>query len=152
MTSNPDFSHLDGLKVRPSKQIEFTFERIEGEPILVVRSSGESNKPYLNALLKSGRRSLRKMRGGRMSAEVLAANRDQDRELFARHIVIGWKAETVRNAAGKPVKFSPEACAAFLQALPDDLFDELRVFCGDADNFREEDDLTQEDVEDLAKK
>ena len=151
MTSNPDFSHLSNLKVRPSKQIEFTFERIAGEPALMVRSSSESNKPYLNALLKSGRRALRKMRGGKMSAEVLAANRDQDRELFTKHIVVDWKAETVRNAAGKPVKFSPEACAAFLQALPNDLFDELRVFCGDVDNFREEDDLTREDIEGLAK-
>lgn len=151
MTSNPDFSHLSDLKVQPSKQVEFAFERIEGEPTLVVRSSSESNKPYLNALLKSGRRTLRKMRGGKMSAEVLASNRDQDRELFPKYVIVDWKAATVRNAAGKPVPFSPEACTAFLQALPNDLFDELRAFCGDVDNFREKDDLTSGDVEDLSK-
>ena len=52
------------------------------------------------------------------------------------YIVTGWS--NVEDAKGKAVKFSKEVCRQFLIAIPGDMFDELRLFCLEISNFREE--------------
>jgi len=145
--STPDFSQLENLKVRPTATAEYTFFQIEDEPVLKVRPASEVNKPYLNAVLRLGRSTLRKMRGGKISTAVLEENREQDRKLFAKYVVLEWK--NVKDAKGEEVSFSKEACEAFLRALPNDIFDDLRVFCGDIDNFRKENELAEDDISEL---
>jgi hypothetical protein len=43
-----------------------------------------------------------------------------------------------------------QACAEFLQAIPNDMLDELRTYCGNADNFRHPEEGDEEDAEALA--
>lgn len=146
----PNFGHLESMNIDARKAVEFTFFNIEGGPTLFVRPTSQANKAYLNAVLRTGRRTLRRMRGNKLSVEVLDENRDQDRKLFPKYVITGWKDETVQDSEGNPVPFSKENCELFLRALPNDIFDELRTFCGEPDNFREDDDLGASDVEELA--
>lgn len=146
--SKPNFSNLAALTVRADREIDFVFALIEGEPRLKVRPATEANRPYFNAVLRSsGKGLLKRMRGGRLNAEALAESRAQDRKLFAEFVVRGW--ENVVDGDGVAVPFSRENVEGFLEALPADLFDELRAFCSNPDNFRGENALTQEDTEKL---
>lgn len=149
MSNAPDFSNLKSLSIDANTSREFKFYSIEGEPTLQVRSTTDANKQYLNALLK-GRKALRLMRGRKINSSVLDANRDQDRELYPKFVITGWDEKTVVDSNSDPVSFSKENCELFLRALPNDIFDELRTYCSDPDNFREEDDLDEEDIENLA--
>jgi hypothetical protein len=148
MSQKPNFSHLRNLTVATDSQSEFIFYGISGEPALDVAPATEANKPYLNGVLARSKKLARRLRGARMTVEVLQESREQDRELYPKHVVKGWR--NVFDADGNEVPFCPEACAEFLQAIPNDMFDELRTFCGNADNFRHPDEGDEEDAEELA--
>lgn len=124
-----DFGHIKSTK---QDTAEYTFWNIVGEPTVVVRQAGETNKPYFNEILRQAEHFQR--RKAKISTELIKANRDRDRQLFPQHVVVGWK--DVKDAQGNVVPFSREDCAAFLSALDDDEFDGLREFCKDASNFR----------------
>jgi hypothetical protein len=108
--------------------------------VLVVKHAGEGNKGYWNALIKRvNAMSARGAGRGKLTAEQLDKARAETAEIFATHVVTGWK-----NAVedGKPAPCTPEAVGRLLAALiappPDgrpDLFDELRKYCEDASNF-----------------
>lgn len=125
-----DFSHLS-QKARDTA--DYVFYAVNGEPILVVKFAGESNKPYFNEVLR--RADHYRQRKTKVNVEVLRDNRDRDRSLYPKHVVTGWK--NVVDRDGKPVTFTQTDCEAFLRALPDDEFDGLREFCRDAANFRD---------------
>lgn len=150
MDNKPNFSHLEKLKVKSSATALFTFEEIEGEPTLKVKPIGEQNKEYTNQVLKKGKKTIRSLRKGKMSVATLKENREQDYRLFPRYVVVDWPVAPM-DANGDPVDFSPENCEAFLKAIPVRMFNELREFCGDDDNFLDEDELDSEDREELGK-
>lgn len=130
-----DFSHLKNLDVK-DKTARYTIHQIAGAPVLIMNPATEANKPYFNAVLKKSRRNVRALKAGAISQVMIAENREQDRELFPRCVVTGW--EGVTDAKGKTVEFSRENCEAFLRALPDWIFDEVRNFAGDSINFTED--------------
>jgi len=151
MSEKPNFSNLEKLKVKSSATALYTFHDIEGEPTLRVRPAHEVNNAYMNAVLKRGKKMLRTIRRGKMSTAVLKENRETDYGLFPRYIVEDWTVAP-NDAQGNPVGFSRENCEAFLRAIPVDMFNDLRDFCGDIDNFREDDDvLDANDREELGK-
>lgn len=127
-----DFSHLKALDVR-GKTAEFTLYAVANEPFLVLRPATEANKPYFNAVLKRTRKTVRVLKTGTISQAMLDENREEDRELFPKFVVTGWGRVIDRD--GNEVAFCEEACAEFLQALPDWLFDEVRNFAGNSANF-----------------
>jgi len=148
-----DFSNIKGQSVTTDRTAIFTFWRLEGNPRLTVRPATEDNPAYMRAILKGSREQMRRLRSGDLTPEMLEENREKDRRLFPKFIVVGW--DGVLDASGQPVRFSGEACSEFIAALPRDLFNELRDFCSTADNFRpqadedgEEDDvpLNEEDT------
>jgi len=139
-----DFNHLKALEVQSERTAEYTFYQIVGEPVLIVSPATEANKPYFNALLKRSRKNSRRITAGSFTAAVIEENRDDDRVLYPKLIVKGWR--KVSDSQGVSQDFSLEKCTAFLAALPDWLFDELRQFCIDPQNFI--DDLV--DVDELA--
>lgn len=148
--STPDFSHIENLKVDPTATAEYVFYDIKGEPTLTAKPAAEVNGPYLNALLKGGsKRLFRRARRNRVDPGSVKENRAQDVKLYSKYVVTGWK--NVVDVEEKPVEFSPEACQAFFNALPPDMFDEFRAFCSDLDNFRDEDDLSTDEAEETAK-
>lgn len=132
-----DFGYLDGLKVTDSNTAELTIHSIvlpNGKsPILVGRCAGQNNKPYFNVLLRTNSRRAKIVKAQGVNASMLDENRDQDRELFPRHVITDWK--DVVDSKGKPVAFSRENCEEFLQHLPDHIFDQVRDFFATPENF-----------------
>jgi hypothetical protein len=144
-----DFSNLSALKITEEASAEFTFFGIAGEPSLTCRPATQENKPFFNAVLAKNKQAQRKLKGRRAqapTAATLAEARVADIELFVEYIVIGWSG--VQDAKGKDVKFSKDVCRQFLEAIPGDMFDELRVFCLEIANFREE--MDTEELEELS--
>lgn len=133
-----NFDHLKKLDVTKDKTASYTLNQIvvnDLSPVLTVAPATEANKGYFNALLKRASKSARQVAAGKVSAALIEENREEDRVLYPMHIVKGW--ENVFDSTGAEVAFSKEACAEFLEALPNWLFDDLRNFCGKPDNFVE---------------
>lgn len=140
------FNKLKKLDVKATKTTTYEFVELEGRPKLTVKSATEANKLFYNQVLKRMKRNSRTMQAGQANAELLAANRDEDRELFPKYVITGWS--NVVNDEGTEVPFNEQNCKEFLDALPDWLFDGLREFCSSPANFIEE---GVPDVEDLSK-
>ena len=133
-----DFSNVRSQAIQTDRTAIFTFWRVQGNPRLTVRPATEDNPSYMRAILKGSREQMRRLRSSDLTPEMLEENREKDRRLFPKYVVVDW--DGVFDAKGKPVKFSQEACAEFLAALPRDLFNELRDFCSMPDSFRAEPD------------
>jgi|TARA_Y100000310_G_scaffold160698_2_gene160516 hypothetical protein len=124
-----DFSDQE---VEKGSTSEYTIYELADEPVLVVTPAAETNRPYYQTML----RRMGKQQGRKISAAIVRENRDDDRELYAKYIVVGWRG--VMNKAQKEVPFSRENCADFLKALPNHIFDGLRTHCGELLNFLED--------------
>lgn len=144
-----DFQHLSKLRVADDATAEFTFFRIVGEPTLTVRHAGDTNPDFLNAVLKKPKKLARQARRARqVTAQSIDQARLEDIQLFARVIVTGWSG--VKDSEGNEVEFSRENLIDFLTAIPPDMFNELRAFCLDIENFREEgEEMDEEEEEEL---
>lgn len=133
-----DFGYLKQLDVTKEKTAEFSMPQImvNGKsPVLVVTPATEANAGYFNALLKRSKKAARLVRSGNISVQTIKDNRGEDRTLYPKYVVKGWR--DVVDATGEEVPFSAEACADFLAALPDWLFDDLNSFCKEPTNFSE---------------
>ena len=131
-----DFSYLSDLAVSTDKTVEFSLHQmvVDGEtPVLILAPATQANKPYFNALLKRAGKSARQVRAGNINAGMIDEGRDEDRDLFPKHVVKGWK--HVPDSQGNDVAFSQDNCRAFLAALPDWLFDDIRSFATNPANF-----------------
>jgi hypothetical protein len=145
----PDFSNLDKLNIKSSATALYVFYGIEGRPTLKVKPAHETNTAYMNAFLKKGKKVLRSLKGS-MNVDTLKEHRERDYSLYSKFIIVDWPVAPV-DSNGEEVPFSAENCKAFLKAIRFDMFNELREFCSDLDNFVEDDDLDSEDLEELAK-
>jgi len=133
------FDHLKKMKVSAGVTREFPLPEIADKTMLTVRPAGEANPAYFNdTMRKSSRSDLKKAGTNKIDTAFLARSRNLDRTLYAEHVVVGWS--DVVDGDGVTVPFSKAACRELLEALPDDVLDQLRVFCQDASNFREADD------------
>lgn len=122
------------MKAGRRETAEFPFFEYEGDPTLVVKFAGESNKVYFNQVLKKMEEWNRRKR--KLDAKYLSDMRDLDRELFPQYVVVGWK--NVTDPSGKEIPFTQENCADYLKnVLDDDQFESLRSYAKDASNFRE---------------
>ncbi len=128
-----DFSNIEKLRVKPDETRPFTLYQIEGEPVLHLVPAGEVNKPYFNELLRRSKTSQRRITAGAFNASVIAENRANDRELYPLFVIRGW--ERVRDSSGQEAPATAENFRDFCAALPDHLFDEVRSFATDPQNF-----------------
>lgn len=119
------------------KSVPFDIPQIGAGARLFVMPTNEANKPYHRAMLSNNARRARheaaNEAGPMAQAESAKLDREDDRALFPGTIVVGW--EGVRNTAGELVPFSVDAVRALLAALPNWLFDKLRLFCVRPENF-----------------
>ena len=144
------FNHVRKLAVAPSATSTFTFYQIQGRPSLTVKPTGEANPQYMNAMFKRSKGVARRLRAGDLSVDLLEETRDIDLALYPKYVILGW--EDVMTDQDEPAPFNAETVSMFLNALPDDMFDELRAHCSDLSNFRDDGDgLQDEDVESIAK-
>lgn len=134
-----DFSNITALAVTKDHTTDFTMYTVVGEPILTLKPAGEANKPYFNALLKKTGKYARRLKASKINAAMLAENRDEDRALFPKYVIEGWSKRPPIDATGKPAPFSEENCIAFVEALPNDVFDEMRDHAAGMENFRDDD-------------
>lgn len=144
------FKQLETLKLRADMTAELTLHDIENpdgtSPTLILSPATEVNKGYFNGLLRRSRKNMRNIQAQNFDTSMIQDNRGNDRVLYAKHIIKGWK--HVKDDKGKNVTFSEEQCMGFLQELPDWLFDNVRNFATIVRNFI---DVEGPDVEETSK-
>jgi hypothetical protein len=103
---------------------------------LIVRPAAEPNTAFLNAIFKMPDRGKRLL-----SVATMHATDAEAVEPYADHVIVGWE-NVVEDDGGRP-EYTPAKGREFLAALnqppPDgrpDLFRNLRIFCGNIENFR----------------
>lgn len=127
------FDNLRKLELSSEMTAEFTLFQVEGEPVLTLTVANEVNKPYFNELLRMSRKNRGRSTANVINSATVKENRDNDRELYPRYIIRSWK--NVKDTMGNQVEATPENFKEFVDALPDWLFDELRTFAMDIQNF-----------------
>jgi hypothetical protein len=128
------FDHLKKLEVRREATTWVELPEVSPKARVQVRPATEANPPYFNAMLKTAApRARRVTRTDRVSIEDTAENRDEDRALFPRYVLVGW--EGILDTAGQPVPFSSDHARDFCRALPDWLFDRIRNVAATPERF-----------------
>lgn len=134
----PNFSYLNQLEVKPTSTVDYVLHEItvNGKtPVLEVAPATDANTQYFNELLKRGSRTQRQVKAGKVNSGMIAENRDEDRTLYPKYVIKGWR--DMLDADGTEVKFTVNNATDFLAQLPDWLFDNVRSFCGEPQNFTE---------------
>jgi hypothetical protein len=140
-----DFSQLSKLEVIGDKTVDYLLDQLESQPTLKMLPANQANKPFHSALLRKSRRRIKAIQKSKLNEKILNENREEDKELYAKHVIKGWSG--VVDAQGKNVPFNEESVTELLDALPPWIFDDIREFASDIDNFIAE----QIDTEDVAK-
>lgn len=140
-----DFSHLKALAVTSATTKEYTFDRIEGEPSVIVAPATDDNEDYLRARLELALADVPDVEAKpkRQSNKPTVADlekqyeeqREIDRKLLAKACCRGWGETPPVDKDGKAVEFSEANAYDFFAALPDYMFDPFRNYCGNVMNF-----------------
>ena len=137
----PDFSHLKKYAVTEETTAEFTFDRIEGDPSVILAPAHECNTAYhrerLAQTLKLAEAMPTKGNLKQTPADIIKITdegRETDRKLLAFYCARGWGTAPV-DSKGKEVEFTPENCYEFFAAIPPEMFDPVRNFAANLFNF-----------------
>lgn len=122
-----DFSNL---RIE-DKTSRFDIPQLGDGAHLMVRPAGQSNKPFHAAMLKRAGNHPTKTTIG-TTLQDAERDRADDRVLYPKYVVAGG---ALPGSNGKLVYITHENAAAAIDALPDWLFDRLRVHCMRPDNF-----------------
>lgn len=131
-----EFDHLRKLDITNEATAEYALTRISvngKSPKLILAPATEANKRYHAAVLKRAPKAAKMMKDGAFNIDTLDEYRQEDRDLFAKHVIKGWI--DMLSLEGNEINFSEAACQDFLKALPDWIFDDIREFAGNATNF-----------------
>jgi len=136
-----DFSNLDKLAVA-EKTARYEVDRVEGvdpkKPVVIIgRPATQDNKPFFNAYMKEMGSRSRTMRKGRLTPELMSAQRRVLKRLFPKFVFVGW--ENMPDVAGSEVPFSVENGEQFCAKIPEYMFDDMRDFFESEDSFLDED-------------
>lgn len=144
-----DFSNYasqreDGLSARP-----YTFEELEGAPVVMTRPATSANSRYNNARLKAlGKRTGSGRKRLRVNAVTVEAARKEDADLLSKFCVTGWGDRAPVDSTGAEVTFSAETARDFFLAIPDWMFDDFRNWVSEPLNFVGDGSTADEDDED----
>ena len=127
-----DFSNLEKKKTSADTKARYDLYEV-GMGHLMVSPATRSNKPYNAALLKLMLPQQRRIQGGKINADFVEKYRADLVPLYAKFIVKAW--EGIFDSKGNEVPFSQDNVAAFLGALPLQVFDNLVDFCENELNF-----------------
>ncbi len=127
MTIN--FSNFEKLDVDSSMITKFPLDMIRGDVVLMLAPATEANKPYYNALLKKSRKKMGAIASKKVDADTVKGNRDEDRDLYAKYVLVGW--ENVSDSNGVAVTFDKKVAKQFLDSLPNWIFDKVRAHASD---------------------
>ena len=133
-----EYTHLE--KHKPKGIARFEFWDLEGHdgktpPWVDVVLANSSNKPYFNAALKAQAkyRQQQRIAAGKMNANDVEINRNVDRALYPKYVVKDW-GNILSDEKDSP-KFSEAECRKWFKSLPDHIFDKLRDFAPQPENF-----------------
>lgn len=129
------FKYLKDVDVKGTVAKEYELHQIplDPVPVLMLKPATEANKPYFNALLKQSGKALANMRSGSITAKMTAERREQDKALYAKYIIDGWK--NIPDENGQFVPFNKKNCEEFLEQLPDWIFDDVRAYAAKPENY-----------------
>jgi hypothetical protein len=139
---------FEKLRVDSSSRASYTLQDVTGEPVLELAPATNANEAYMNGMLRAAGQTGRRVRRGKFDPALTGKLRDIDRKLYPKYVLKGWSG--VVDAQGREAEFSEENAAAFLAALPDWIFDDVRGFASDPQSFLPEDEDPVPDVEELA--
>lgn len=144
----PDFSNLNQFAVTELSTARVTLFGItlgNGiSPTLIGKPCGQINKAYFNALMRtSAKRALQAT--SRQNLAAAEEHRRVDRTLYPKFVITSW--EDVVDANGEAVMFTEENCIEFIRHLPNHVFDEVRAFFLDMNNFTAEAVSVEEAIE-----
>jgi hypothetical protein len=116
---------------------------VEKQPVLIGYHAGDTNRPYMNGVARMTTKAVRNIGRRNVTPQRIidstVEDRDQDRKLFADHVLTGWE-----GMPGGPdraeVPFSRAACRQVCSDLPAWLFDRVRTFFKNPGNFVDDDD------------
>lgn len=132
-----NYGYVNALEINAGSTSDLELHQItvNGKcPTLIGKPATQDNKGYFNKLLKLSAKNARAVQAGNVTVEVFEENRAQDLELYPEFVITGWK-DVVDGDTGRDVTFSQDECAAFLNALPNHIFDNVRNHFGNTDNF-----------------
>ena len=103
---------------------------------LELRPASMSNTAYYNAALKlAARRSSGGLPKHVEAQDEINRSRDDDRVIFPGTVLVAW--EGIVDDKGEPVEYNKEVAGDLLEALPAWMFDQVRAFAMDPENFFE---------------
>jgi len=126
-----DFSNIKKADVSEASLVKYELSQLEGDMCLTLAPATDANKAYLNAVLKRSKM-LSRGKVNNVTADMIIENRNNDKKLYAEHIIKEWN---VVDVNGAEVEFNKENVSAFLDALPNYIFDEIRIFAANPVNF-----------------
>ena len=144
------FKNLKGAHVTESNTEIYIFSDLPGAPWLKVHPGGELNKPYYQEMVEKstqGRKARRQLLQGKVDSKALERNRNIDRKLYPRYIAAGEWGGWLDDETGAEVPYSVAAVTELFEQLPSYLFDGLRAYCNEPENFLEDEMPDEEDVE-----
>lgn len=130
------FNNLSAKKVKKSATASYRMRAISTggvTPTLTVRPATELNELYFNAVLANSKQRIKDLQRGNIAVDDIRQGRIEDRDLYPKNVIVDWS--DVRDDLERDVPFSAQSCKAFIAALPDHIFDDLRNFCGAIENF-----------------
>jgi hypothetical protein len=133
-----NFSHLKPMELTKDVTARYTIHQItvNGKtPTLILKPAAQINTTYFNELLKSAAKNAKAISAGQLSTSMIDENREQDRVLFPKHVIVGW--EDMLDADGTELAFDKNDCKDFIDALPDHIWDAVRNFATAPENFVE---------------
>lgn len=154
--SNP-FGHLKHHNIDPKRTAELTLTELVGHPstgghpIIEVVCAGEENTGLTDASLRrEGSKTKKRTRSNKApTVAELRDDRDAERPLYARYVLVGWKGmchvEIVEDddgektaKTGELIPYTEEMGKKFCQSVPPRTFNEMRLFALDETNFQDE--------------
>jgi hypothetical protein len=139
---------LDRLDVS-QKTARFDMPQVAPGAYLILRPASDANPQYQAGMLRmSGKRNRKIATSGEISDADAAKDRDDDRSLYARFVIVGWGGITTKD--GEDVEFTPASCKQFLKQLPNWLFDRVRLFAMRPERFLDEDEAEEPSAVELA--
>lgn len=127
-----NFTHL--RKLAADKIVEYKMPELGPDAALTLRCANEGNSGYMNDLLRlTGQAKGARSRKVKVDAKSLDEMRGHDKDLYPKHVIVGWSG--VPDHKGKDVEYTPSEGSDLLRDLPNHLFDEMRNFATDPENF-----------------
>lgn len=138
------FDHLSRLE--PDEASWLDLPEVAPKARVLLKQASDRNRPYFNALLKRANRN--RARPDAVDAQRIDQGRQEDRELFGLHVLVGW--EGIEDQDGEPLAFNRDLGREFCQKLPGWIFDKLRVHAATPERYLRPGEELPPDPEELA--